>query len=157
MWSTRTTAEAVKRNRSHDEIDKPSKKYKVSVHTASMPKPSKRTLNKVTRNHLQIAFVDEITNRGKPALEKLSEIVARLSRIAVDRVMPSPECQVPGFDSIDVVCGYRVIKCNDQLSLVFLHTVAVKIQNDWEGLKLTLIPASGIPLRPRARIWIPNM
>ncbi|XP_054745539.1 uncharacterized protein LOC129249899 [Anastrepha obliqua] len=150
-------AKAVKRNRSQDESDKPTKKPKVSVHTASIPKPTKRSFNEVTRDHLQIALVDELTNRGKPASDKWSEIEARLSRIVVDHVMANPEGHVPGFDSMEVVRGYRVIKCDDQLSLNFLQTVVGKIQSDWEGLRLKLIPASEIPRRPRARIWIPNM
>ncbi|XP_053949361.1 glucose dehydrogenase [FAD, quinone]-like [Anastrepha ludens] len=115
-FQTTQKAETVKRNRSQDESDKPTKKQKVSVHTASIPKPAKRTFNKVARDHLQIALVDEITNRGKPASEKWSEIV-------VDHVMANPEGQVPGFDSMEVVRGYRVIKCDDQFFLNFLQTV----------------------------------
>ncbi|XP_053968561.1 uncharacterized protein LOC128869993 [Anastrepha ludens] len=153
----RQKAEAAKRNRSQDESDKPTKKHKVSVHTASIPKSTKRSFNEVTRDHLQIALVAEITNRGKPAYDKWSVIEARLSRIVVDHVMANPEGHVPGFDSMEVVRGYRVLKCDDQLSLNFLQTVVGKIQSDWEGLRLKLIPASEIPRRPRARIWIPNM
>ncbi|XP_054745891.1 uncharacterized protein LOC129250280 [Anastrepha obliqua] len=139
-------AKAVKRNRSQDESDKPTKKHKVSVHTASIPKPAKRTFIEVARDLLQIALVDELTNRGKPA---------RLSRIVVDHVMAIPKGQLPGFDLMEVVRGYRVIKCDDQLSLNFLQTI--QIQNDWEDLRLKLIPVSEIPRRPRDRIWIPNM
>ncbi|XP_053968495.1 uncharacterized protein LOC128869921 [Anastrepha ludens] len=94
-------AVTVKRNRSQDESHKPTKKHKVSVPTASLPKPAKRTFNEVARDHLQIALVDDITHRGKPASEKWSEIEARLSRIVVDPVMANPEGQVPGFDSME--------------------------------------------------------
>ncbi|XP_054744474.1 uncharacterized protein LOC129248886 [Anastrepha obliqua] len=118
---------------------------------------AKRAFNEVARDHLQTALVDELTNRGKPALERWSEIEARLSRIVVDHVMASPEGQVPGYDSMEVVRGYRVIKCDDQFSVDFLQNAISKIQSDWEGLRLKLIPASEIPRRPRARIWIPNM
>ncbi|XP_018788029.1 PREDICTED: uncharacterized protein LOC108968438, partial [Bactrocera latifrons] len=149
-------AEAVKRNRSQDEGCKTAKKHKTS-HTALTPKPAKRAFNEVARDHLQTALVDELTNRGKPALERWSEIEARLSRIVVDHVMASPEGQVPGYDSMEVVRGYRVIKCDDQFSVDFLQNAISKIQSDWEGLRLKLIPASEIPRRPRARIWIPNM
>ncbi|XP_053968307.1 uncharacterized protein LOC128869729 [Anastrepha ludens] len=140
-----------------DESDKPTKKHKVSVHTASIPKPAKRAFNEVAPDHLQTVLIDKITNRGKRELEKWSDFEARLSRIVVDHVMANPEGQVPGFDPIEVVRGYRKIKCDDQLSLNFLQTVVGKIQNNWEGLRLKLIPASEIPRRPRARIWIPNM
>ncbi|XP_053968975.1 uncharacterized protein LOC128870386 [Anastrepha ludens] len=104
-----------------------------------------------------MALVDETSNRIKPVLDKWSEIEARLSRIVVDHVMANPEGETPGFDSVEVVRGYRVIKCDDQFSLHFLTNVIGKIQNSREGLKLKLIPAGEIPRRPRARIWVPNM
>ncbi|XP_054746307.1 uncharacterized protein LOC129250734 [Anastrepha obliqua] len=104
-----------------------------------------------------MALVHETSNRGKPVLDKWSVIEVRLFRIVVDHVMASPEGQTPGFDSVEVGRGYRVIKCDDQFSVHFLTDVIGKIQNGWEGLKVKLIPASEIPRRPRARIWVPNM
>ncbi|XP_053968831.1 uncharacterized protein LOC128870256 [Anastrepha ludens] len=104
-----------------------------------------------------MALVDETSNRGKPVLDKWPEIEARLSRIVVDHVMANPETQTPGFDSVEVVRGYRVIKCDDQFLMDFLTNVIGKIQNSWEGLKVKLIPASEIPRRPVAHIWVPNM
>ncbi|XP_054745498.1 uncharacterized protein LOC129249854 [Anastrepha obliqua] len=148
--------DAKKRNRSHDETGKATKKHKISDQGAVASKPIKR-FSEVARDHLQMALVDETSNRGKPVLDKWSEIEARLSRIVVDHVMANPEGQTPGFDSVEVVRGYCVIKCDDQFSLHFLTNVIGKIQNSWEGLKLKLIPASEIPRRPRARIWAPNM
>ncbi|XP_054744398.1 uncharacterized protein LOC129248809 [Anastrepha obliqua] len=104
-----------------------------------------------------MALVDETSNRGKPVLDKSSKIEARLSRIIVDHVMANPEGQTPGIDSVEVVRGCRVIKCDDQYSLHFLINAIGEIQSSWEGLRLKLIPASEIPPGPRARIWIPNM
>ncbi|XP_053968650.1 uncharacterized protein LOC128870076 [Anastrepha ludens] len=104
--------EAVKRNRSQDEGGKTAKKHKM-LHTALTPKPDNSAFNEVARDHPQTVLVDELTNRGKPALERWSEIEARLSRIIVDLVMASPEGQVPGYDSMEVVRGHRVIKCDD--------------------------------------------
>ncbi|XP_053968843.1 uncharacterized protein LOC128870268 [Anastrepha ludens] len=71
--------------------------------------------------------------------------------------MANPEGQSPGFDLVEAVRGCRVIKCDDQYSLHFLTKAIGEIQNSWDGLRLKLIPASEIPRRPRARIWIPNM
>ncbi|XP_054746320.1 uncharacterized protein LOC129250746 [Anastrepha obliqua] len=111
----------------------------------------------MARDHLQMTLVHETSNRGKPVLDKWSEIEARLSRIVDEHVMANPEGQTPGFDSVEVVRGYRVIKCDDQFSMHFLTNVIGEIQNSWEGLKLKLIPASKFPRRPKARIWVPNM
>ncbi|XP_053968802.1 uncharacterized protein LOC128870228 [Anastrepha ludens] len=55
--------------------------------------------------------------------------------------MANPEGQVPGLNSMEVVLGYRVIKCDPQLSLDFLQTAVGKIQNVKEDLELKLIPA----------------
>ncbi|XP_053949288.1 uncharacterized protein LOC128857561 [Anastrepha ludens] len=145
-----------KRNHSHDETGKVTKKHKISDQGAVAFKPIKR-FSEVARDHLQMALIDETSNAGKPVLDKWSEIEARLSRIVVDHVMANPEGQTPGLDSVEVVRGYRVIKCDDQFSLHFLTNVIGKIQKSWEGLKLKLIPASEIPRRPRARIWVPHM
>ncbi|XP_053969741.1 uncharacterized protein LOC128871739 [Anastrepha ludens] len=108
------------------ETGKVTKKHKISDQDAVAPKPIKRFCE-VARDHLQMALVDEISNRGKPVLDKWSEIEARLSRIVVDHVMANPEGQTPGFDSVEVVRGYRVIKCDDQFSLHFLTDVIGKI------------------------------
>ncbi|XP_054745945.1 uncharacterized protein LOC129250338 [Anastrepha obliqua] len=113
--------------------------------------------SEVARDHLQMALVDETSNRGKPVLDKWSEIEARLSRIIVDHVMSNPEGPPPGFDSVEVVRGCRVTKCDDQYSLHFLTNAIGEIQDSWDDLRLKLIPATEIPRRRRARIWIPNM
>ncbi|XP_053968748.1 uncharacterized protein LOC128870179 [Anastrepha ludens] len=148
-FQTTQKAETVKRNRSQDEGGKTAKKM---PHTALTLKPAKLAFNEVARDHLQTALVDELTNRGKPALKKWPEIEARLSRIVVDHGMASSTGQVPGFDSMEVVRGYRVIKCDGQLSVDLLQNTVSKIQSDWEGLRLKLIPASEILRRPKARI-----
>lgn len=64
---------------------------------------------------------------------------------------------MPGFDSSEVVRGYRVIRCDDERSKGFLGQIVAKISGDWEWSKLALIPAEQIPRRPRARIWLPKM
>ncbi|XP_053949218.1 uncharacterized protein LOC128857489 [Anastrepha ludens] len=121
--------DAKKRNRLHDETAKVTMKHKISDHGAVAFKPTKR-FSEVARDHLQTALVDETSNSGKPVLYKWSEIEARLSHIVVDHVMANREGLTPGFDSVE---------------------------NSLEGLKLKLIPASEIPRRRRARIWVPNM
>ncbi|XP_053964370.1 uncharacterized protein LOC128867286 [Anastrepha ludens] len=155
-FQTARKTEAKKRNRSQDENKRASKKHKISDQGAVVPKLTKQ-FSEVAQDHLQMALVDETSNRGKPVLEKWSEIEARLSRIIVDHVMANPEGQSPGFDSVEVVRGCRVIKCDDQYSLHFLTKAIGEIQSSWDGLRLKLIPASEIPRRPGARIWIPNM
>ncbi|XP_053968899.1 uncharacterized protein LOC128870315 [Anastrepha ludens] len=105
-------------NRLHDEAGKVTKKNKISDQGAVASKPTKR-LSQVARDHLQMALVDENSNREKPVFDKWSEIEARLSLIVVDHVMTNSEGQTPGFDSVEVVRGYRVIKCEDRFSLHF--------------------------------------
>ncbi|XP_054745714.1 uncharacterized protein LOC129250098 [Anastrepha obliqua] len=95
------------------------KKHKISDQSAVVSKPIKQ-FSEVVWDHLQMAPVDETSNRGKPVLDKWSEIEARLSRIIVDNIMANLEGQLPGFDSVDEARGYRVIKYEDQYSLHLL-------------------------------------
>ncbi|XP_017474332.1 PREDICTED: uncharacterized protein LOC108364958 [Rhagoletis zephyria] len=77
--------------------------------------------------------------------------------MVIDQVMAQPDGHLPSFDSAEVVRGYRVVKCEDQLSKVFLEKRLASISDAWEGLRLKLIPAGDIPRRPRARIWLPRV
>ncbi|XP_054746165.1 uncharacterized protein LOC129250575 [Anastrepha obliqua] len=73
----------------------------------------------------------------------------------VEYLMANPR-QVPLFDSGDIYRGCRVIKSADEFSRGFLEKFIAEVSNAWEGLSLKLIPASVIPKRPRARIWLPK-
>ncbi|XP_053968490.1 uncharacterized protein LOC128869916 [Anastrepha ludens] len=155
-FQTARKTEAKKRNRSQDENKMARKKHKISDQGAVDPKLTKQ-FSEVARDHLQMALVDETSNRGKPVLDKWSEIEARLSRIIADHAMANPEGQSPGFDSVEVVRGCRIIKCDDQYSLHLLTNAIGEIQNSRDGLSLKLIPAIEIPRMPWACIWIPNL
>ncbi len=75
----------------------------------------------------------------------------------MDHVLSNKDSPVPRFDSGGIHRGYRVIKCMDLFSREFLSNCVTTISNAWDGLSLKLIPAAEIPLRPRARIWLPRM
>ncbi|XP_037930861.1 uncharacterized protein LOC119677158 [Teleopsis dalmanni] len=63
---------------------------------------------------------------------------------------------VTSFDCADIVRGHRVIRCDDEYSRSFLSKAITKISENWDGLKLKLVPAAEIPSRPRARVWLPK-
>ncbi|XP_053968545.1 uncharacterized protein LOC128869977 [Anastrepha ludens] len=127
---------------------KTTEKHQILDQGAIVSKPTKQ-FSEGAWDHLQMALVHETSSRGTPVLDKWSEIETRLSRIIVDHVMANPEGQSPGFDSVEVVRGCRVIKCGDQYSN-FLTNAIGEIQRRWEGLRLKFIPVSEIPLRPRS-------
>lgn len=159
----RETNEGKKRVRSLDDssnaspVTKKSKAKSGAFRNTGNDKQLKRPLNEVVRDHLHVAMVDEKAAKKIVSAELWNNIEARVADMVMDHVIAAGGGPLPGFDSSEVVRGYRVIKCEDQYSLDFLGKVVAKISNEWEGSTIGLISAKDIPRRPRARIWLPKM
>lgn len=153
---------AVKRDRSQEETLPSQKKSKLDGNVKKKKATSLRaaqppTLSEVVRDDLQVAVVDELSTNSKGLLSVWSSIEAKLSEMVFTYTLSTSEGPYPSFDSGEMLRGYRVIKCEDAFSRDFLRDSIAKVSNDWEGLKLKLIPAKEIPRQPKARIWLPLM
>ncbi|XP_073821572.1 uncharacterized protein [Musca autumnalis] len=98
--------------------------------------------------------------KGKLSLITTAEwgmVETKLSEKVMEHVLTNEDSPVPHFDSSEVHRGYRVIKCMDEFSKGFLEKCMVKISGAWEDTSLRLIPAQEIPIRPRARVWLPKI
>lgn len=155
------TSALAKRNRSQEVNEREAKRKRnssaqgVEGPTTSAAATAK-AYSEVARDHLQLALVDAKSNSGKEVLALWGAIEGRLSGMVVEHLMAN-QGPAPLFDSDEVCRGCRVIKCADEFSRGFLEKCVDKVSNAWEGLSLRLIPASEIPRRPRARIWLPKM
>ncbi|XP_065355994.1 putative mediator of RNA polymerase II transcription subunit 26 [Calliphora vicina] len=137
--------ERSKRNRSQTEGEKSPKRRKV-VEKKSTPGPTsttttsaRRPFNEVVKDHLLMALATEKEWHHQSCGNRMGTGTA------------------PRFDSGEIHRGYRVIKCMDEFSKDFLSKCIAKISGALEGLSLKQIPAQEIPMRPRARIWLPKM
>ncbi|XP_053968317.1 uncharacterized protein LOC128869741 [Anastrepha ludens] len=154
---------SAKRNRSQDVSERVAKRSKHSStqgaggpSTSAAGAASRAAYSEVARDHLQVALVDAKTKSGRAVLPLWDAIEGRLSGMVVRHLMDK-KGPAPLFDSGEIFRGCRVIKCANQYSREFLEKSLATVSNAWEGLSLKLIPASEIPRRPRARIWLPKM
>ncbi|XP_073811767.1 uncharacterized protein [Musca autumnalis] len=84
-------------------------------------------------------------------------VETKWSEHVLGHVFTNEDSPVPHFDSSEVHRGYGVIKCMDEFSKGFLEKCMAKISGAWEDISLRLIPAKEIPIRPRARVWLPKI
>lgn len=157
--STSQDTQRAKRNRSHNESDKAPKRIKVNEQkTVSQPvSTTRRPFNEVVKDHLLVALANVSGGSPLPVVKEWSAIESKLSELVVKHLLGNKEGVVPRFDSGEIHRGFRLIRCLDVFSKEFLGNCIATISDAWEGLTLKLIPASEIPFRPRARIWLPKM
>ncbi|XP_037944397.1 uncharacterized protein LOC119677197 [Teleopsis dalmanni] len=147
-----------KRNRSQEDPGKEAKRHKDGTGDGklmSRPAQASRPFSEVARDHLSVALIDEHNSNGKLLMERWALIETKLSELVMAELMTNPG-SVPSFDCADIVRGHRVIRCDDEYSRSFLSKAITKISENWDGLKLKLVPAAEIPSRPRARVWLPK-
>ncbi|XP_046805498.1 uncharacterized protein LOC124419553 [Lucilia cuprina] len=154
--------ERSKRNRSQVEDGKSPKRRKV-IEGKTTPGPvaitttARRPFNEVVKDHLLMALVTEKDGAINPVVTEWGAIESKLTELVMEHLLTNKDDKVPRFDSSEIHRGYRVIKCLDEFSKGFLNKCITKIRDAWVGLSLKLIPAEEIPMRPRARVWLPKM
>lgn len=158
-----THGERSKRNRSQTETGKSPKRRKI-VDTKSTPGPAtttntsaRRPFNEVVKDHLLVALANDKNGVINPVVTEWGVIESKLAELVMNHVIANKDGMAPRFDSGEIHRGYRVIKCMDVFSKEFLSKCITTISDAWDGLHLKLIPAEEIPMRPRARIWLPKM
>jgi hypothetical protein len=152
--------ERAKRNRSQTEGDRTPKRKKVIGKTEipnTRSSTTRRPFNEVVRDHLLVALANVHDGSPLPVVTEWGAIESKLAELVMKHVLSNKDSPAPRFDCGEIHRGYRIIRCMDGLSKEFLCSCITKISDAWEGLKLELIPAKDIPLRPRARIWLPKI
>lgn len=154
-----TSQKAEKRNRSQTGDEKAPKKRRL-VEKSLTPQATaatRRPFNEVVKGHLNVALANSKDGRMCPVVAEWGAIESKLAELVMEYVLENKGKVAPRFDSGEVHRGYRIIKCLDESSKEFLGKCITKISDAWVGLSLKLIPAEEIPMRPRARVWLPKM
>ncbi|XP_073819713.1 uncharacterized protein [Musca autumnalis] len=146
-----------KRERSRTEDNKPAKRKKLK-HNTTASSTIKRPFNEVVKDNLMVAVANDKNDKLSPiTTAEWGMVETKLSEQVMEHVFANDDSPVPHFDSSEVHRGYRVIKCMDEFSKGFLEKCIAKISDAWEDISLRLIPAQDIPMRPRARVWLPKI
>ena len=148
-----------KRIRSNDEMLTASvkrSKFADVASTSSAKVAVPRLMSEVVQDYRKVAIIDSMAPRRRMTMDLWMQVEAKLTLMTMQFVMETDDGSkpLPGFDSSEMIRGYRVFKCDDSFSVEFLKTSIAKICDDWEGSKIALIPLNEIPKRPRARIWL---
>ncbi|XP_073831518.1 uncharacterized protein [Musca autumnalis] len=146
-----------KRERSRTEDTKPAKRKKLK-HNTTTSSTTKRPFNEVVKDNMLVAIANEKEGKLSPiTTAEWGTVETKLSELVMEHVLANEDSPVPHFDSSEVHRGYRVIKCMDEYSKEFLEKSIAKLSNAWDDISLKLIPAQEIPMRPRARVWLPKI
>ena len=149
-----------RRNRSQTEGDRTPKR-RMTRPGAAIPQPisstTRRPFSEVIKDNLIVALASVNGGITSPVVAEWGAIETKLAELVMEHVLSSKDRPVPRFDSGEIHRGYRIIKCMDGFSKEFLGNCITAISDSWDGLSLKLIPAEEIPLRPRARVWLPKM
>ncbi|XP_073841147.1 uncharacterized protein [Musca autumnalis] len=110
------------------------------------------------KDNLMVAVANDKGGRLSPiTTAEWGMVETKLSEQFLEHVLTNVDSLVPHFVASEFHRGYRVIKCMDEFSKEFLERCMAKISDGWEDISLRLIPAQEIPMRPRARAWLPKI
>lgn len=141
-----------KRGRSKDEeAPQGEKKKRESEHNS----PKTLTVRDVVKNHLMVCIVDRSDANGKISDPNWTSILTRMRTSILDHCISNPGAPAPRFAPNGWHRGLRVTECKDQWSLDFLMAHISTWGEAWEGAMLDVLHRDDIPLKQRARVWIP--
>lgn len=141
-----------KRVRSKDEeVAQGEKKKRESDYSS----PRAVTVRDVVKNHLMVCIVDKSDSNGKISDPNWTSILTQMRTSILDYCIAKPGAPAPRFAPHGWHRGLRVTECKDQWSLDFLMAHISTWGEVWEGAMLDVIHRDDIPLKQRARVWIP--
>lgn len=142
---------ASKRPRSQDDPPSTSKKTRTSV-SASKP------LNEVMKEHLIIAIIDRGHDECQISREHWGVLECKINLSLLSLCKNDPSKPLPSFRERGWhPGGFKLIACDDASAVDFIKSaVAAAAAGDlWTGAKPEAVNKEEIPLRPRARAWVP--
>lgn len=134
-----TKQDAVKRQRSSDQIGEETKRTKLSVSFTSPPE-------------LRIAIVDRSHPDGKISDDNWLKLEAHILTAMTSDNATSESCN---FDGAKWHKGVKIVGCGNKQSLEFVTQCVKSFTNAWPDAQLDVLPASCVPLRKIGRLWVP--
>lgn len=145
-----TAVMAAKRQRSRDEVNRPSKKPRQGSTVINRP------YSEVAKNPLIRALVDRSNSDGSITRDQWGLISQKLLEdylraIGSNTGPPPPQCRDAGWFQGRV----KLLECADERSAAAFAGVVATLGEVWPGARLQLVPVSEIPRRPRAVAVVP--
>ncbi|XP_049311957.1 uncharacterized protein LOC105223243 [Bactrocera dorsalis] len=145
---SREAQSARKRHRSHEEEASISKNARTGpVHTIND--------NAKHIGPIELGVFDRSREDGAISREEWKRVAAAISAVFMKVVRgspgPPPTCESAGWH-----CGlHKLIRCADERSAFIYKEAVARVGEVWKGARLAAVPKEDLPLRPRARVWLP--
>lgn len=141
--------QASKRPRSLEEPSGTSKKARSST---MGPRP----FNEVAKAHLIYGILDQGSEDGRINTDRWRMIKKILSSEILSYCLKNESAPPPTFtDGGRHHTGARLVACSNQVSIDFLKSAVPRLGPVWPDAKIVVLHKDEIPVRPKARVWIP--
>ncbi|XP_050332281.1 uncharacterized protein LOC126760579 [Bactrocera neohumeralis] len=145
---SREVQSARKRHRSHEE------EASFSKNARTGPAP---TFNENAKlfGPIELGVFDRSREDGAISREEWKRVAAAISAVFMKVVRrnpgPPPTCESAGWH----YGLHKLIRCADERSAFIYKEAVARVGEIWQGARLAAVPKEDLPLRPRARVWLP--
>ncbi|XP_054087157.1 uncharacterized protein LOC128921998 [Zeugodacus cucurbitae] len=104
---------------------------------------------------IKIGVLDRSRGDGAISREEWKRVAAANSAVFLKVIRgnpgPPPDCESAGW----YYGLHKLIRCADERSAVLYKEAVSLVGEVWEGARLEAVDKADLPLRPRARVWLP--
>lgn len=105
---------------------------------------------------VELGVYDRSREDGAISREEWKQVAAAISAVFMEVVKgnpgPPPKCESAGWHH-----GlHKLIKCSDERSASLYKEAVARVGEVWKGARLEAVVKSDLPVRPRARVWLPS-
>ncbi|XP_054729581.1 uncharacterized protein LOC129238546, partial [Anastrepha obliqua] len=141
----------VKRQRSQEEDVSKEKRPKIG---GGPPKSFSEVAKQASS--IILGVMDSGREDGAISREEWKRVASAISAVFMKVVRenpgPPPNCESAGWH----YGSYKRIVCADERSALMYRAAVALVGEVWEGAKLKVVDRRDLPVRPRARVWLPS-
>ncbi|XP_069964810.1 uncharacterized protein [Bactrocera oleae] len=139
---------SIKRQRSQEGESSLGKKPRVG------PAPMFREIAKLASS-VELGVYDRSRGDGAISHDEWKRVAAAISAVFMKVVRgspgPPPRCESAGWN----LGIHKLIRCADERSALLYKEAVARVGEVWKGARLEAVAKSDLPMRPRARVWLP--
>ncbi|XP_036228689.2 uncharacterized protein [Bactrocera oleae] len=104
---------------------------------------------------IELGVYDSSRGDGAISHEEWKRVAAAISAVFMKVVRgspgPPPRCESAGWN----LGLHKLVRCADERSAFLYKEAVARVGEIWKGARLEAVAKSDLPMRPRARVWLP--
>lgn len=144
---------AVKRDRSLNESFVDPKRHKLISEVKNI---DGMPLSDIVKQHLKVCVVDTASVDWRISVENFG-LIEKSIMDSIMQILDDTDSDPPGYEMNERYHGFRLILCETQFSLDFLHKCISNLSPPWEGAKIEVKSLWDLPAPRKIRIIIPDL